>query len=160
MLKIIIVAVSKNNVIGNKGKLPWINSEEMAFFKSVTLNNAVVMGKNTFLSIGKPLVDRINIVLTNSLKLSEHEKIFIAKNIEESICIAQNFGVKKLFFIGGKAIYKSAMGFVDEMIISRINQEYSGDVYFPAIDESLWKKEQTEDKKSFKIETYRRKRQV
>lgn len=68
MEKILILALDKNNLLGNKNKLPWNYPNDLKFFKKQTTNHAVIMGKNTYLSIGKPLKDRLNIIVSNTFK--------------------------------------------------------------------------------------------
>ncbi len=155
---IIVAAISENNVIGNNGKLPWNIPEELAFFKELTSDNPIIMGKNTFLSIGKPLSNRINYVL------SRNKEPFVAYN---GYCLVNSFTYacqlinkdkfEQVFIIGGSEVFKEAILIADKLIISRINGNYKGDKYFPVIDENIWVEESVEKREKFNIEIYERK---
>ncbi|MFH0735032.1 MAG: dihydrofolate reductase [bacterium] len=155
---IIVAAVSENNIIGNKGKLPWNIPEELSFFKELTSDYPVIMGKNTFTSLEKPLANRNNYVLSRT------KEPFIAYN---GYCIVNSFTniyqlikkdkFSKVFIIGGCEVYKEAMEDADKLIISRIEGNYDGDKFFPLIDKNIWLIESVEKRAKFKIEIYERK---
>lgn len=143
----IIVAISKNNVIGNKGKIPWNYSEDMKYFKQITTQsqykNIIIMGNNTWKSIGKVLPNRINIVLT-------HTASGILERINENLYFSNNFNdlIKKvnnmyknynIFVIGGQIIYNLAIKheYCDKIYLTKINKKHEGDRYFPEIGENF-----------------------
>ena len=101
-----IVAIAKNFAIGKDGKLPWHYSADLKFFKQTTTGNAIVMGRKTFESIGKPLPNRLNIVLSRSSNIETCPNLIWLKNIEEVIALSQ-YLKGDLFIIGGAEIYKS-----------------------------------------------------
>jgi len=136
----IIAAMDKNNVIGNKGKIPWLGDirykEDLQRFKSLTIGHPVIMGRVTYESLKKPLVNRTNIIVSSTMKSSNG--IVIAKNIEEALDKARRVD-NQIYVIGGEKIYQATMGIADMMEITRINQEYEGDTFFPQFDETDWK---------------------
>lgn len=133
---IIIAAVSDNNVIGNKGELPWKIPEDMKLFKSLTYGNVVIMGRKTFESLGKkPLPGRTNIVVSNSLEKDFEYKV--TDSLEEAIKTAREEN-KDIFIIGGASIYKQALPLADMMCISHIKGNFVGDTFFPDFDLSEW----------------------
>lgn len=126
----IVVAMSSNCVIGKNGQLPWKIPEELQHFKNLTNGHVVIMGRKTYQSIGHPLPNRVNIVISTSLEPSTG--IIIVKNIEECIVKTLEFEDKKIFVIGGSEIYKE---FLDRNLITKIHLShikgfYEGDVFF------------------------------
>jgi len=154
--KIIISAVAKNGVIGrSNGKIPWHSKEEFQHFKNTTLGFPVIMGRVTFGTLGKPLKGRLNIVITRNNKLSydfTDLKIFNSLHSACSFCEKQNYD--KIFIIGGAKIYGQAIKIADEMIISEMDFETGGDVFFPEIDENVWKIKTREKKDGFEVLFY------
>ena len=106
-----ILAVSQNGVIGNDGKLPWKIPEDLKRFKKLTEGNVVIMGRKTYESIGKPLPNRINIVLSGSWKMSKDypDDILIASNLQEALEISSSFPGKEIFIIGGESVYRESL---------------------------------------------------
>jgi dihydrofolate reductase len=137
--KIIIAAVSKNNVIGNHGKTPWYSKEEITHFKKTTSGFPVIMGKKTWESIGKPLPDRTNIILTHNKDYKPgSENVVICDSVGCAIDFCNEKKFEKIFIIGGGQVFKAAINKADELIISEMNFEAEGDVYFPVIDKNIW----------------------
>lgn len=126
----LIVAIDDNYLIGDGDKLPWFISEELQHFKKLTENNIVVMGRKTFESIGKPLVNRINVVLTSKEIDSDIITVSTIKELHQKIRFYQDKFSKKIFVIGGLSVYIEFLPFVDEIHISKIKGEYKGDIYF------------------------------
>src|SRR5690606_16570325 len=122
---IIIAAVGKNGVIGNKGKLPWHIPEDLQHFKKVTSGHAIIMGRKTWDSIGKPLPNRRNIVISRdkNLVLDGAE---VYQSLEEAIYNAAKTD-KTPFVIGGSLIYELAMPFATKMIITEVDYDGEGD---------------------------------
>lgn len=134
----IIAAVDNNLLIGSKNDLPWGRIKaDMKHFRDITTGHTVVMGQRTFESIGKPLPNRRNIVLSydKSLQISGCE---IVHSIEEAQMITKNDN--EVFVIGGGSIYKAFMPFADRLYITFIEGVFSGDTYFPNIDIDVWRK--------------------
>ena len=159
MKKIIISAVAKNGVIGrSNGEMPWHSKEEFQHFKSTTLGFPIIMGRVTFDTLGKPLKGRLNIIITrnDNLKYDFADlKIFDSLDSAYSFCEKQNYD--KIFVIGGAKIYGQAMETADEMIISIMDFEAVGDVFFPRIDENIWEIKNREKREGFEVLFYVRK---
>ena len=157
MRKIIIAAVALNNVIGNKNKMPWNNRDEIKYFKETTINNAVLMGRNTFDSIGKPLTDRVNLVVSKKKYYDKvAEKLYYFTSIKDAYKFAENLNIDKLFIIGGSEIFSQTINNVDELLVSRIPLVAEGNKYFPSISNDVWKLTETQNFTSFSVERYLR----
>ncbi len=131
----IVVAVSANNVIGNKGAMPWHIPDELAYFRNLTINHTVIMGRVTYESIGCPLDKRDNVVISNSLKSIEGCLVF-----DDFYAALHDVGqsTKKIFVIGGGSLYNLSIMHAEKLYVSRINKKYSGDTFFPEIDPAVW----------------------
>jgi dihydrofolate reductase len=114
-----IVAVSRNLAIGKNGRLPWHFSEDLKHFKQTTTGNAILMGKKTFDSLGKPLQGRLNIVLSSSSALSTNENLIIISSVEQALCLS-NFLNCDLFVIGGAKTFEAFHNYIDRWIVTRI----------------------------------------
>ncbi len=134
----LIVAVSENNVIGNKNKIPWRIPADMKYFKSRTKGNVVVMGRKTFESLGKPLPDRVNIVITHQEDFHP-EGAFVVSTMEAALRKAKQFPGKEIFIIGGGEIYLQSLELADRIYLTRIHQHFEGDTFFPELPASKWK---------------------
>ena len=140
----LIVAVSKNGYIGKDGSLPWQISEDLKRFRKITSNSVVIMGRNTFLSIGKALPNRENIIVSATLK--SIEKCLIANTLDEAINISkEKFPEKDIFLIGGYAIYKAGETFADTLYLTKVDVEVKGDVSLPDFNWETWKEVERED---------------
>ena len=159
MKLIIIAAIAKNNVIGRlNGEMPWHVKEEFQHFKETTLGSAIIMGRKTFETLGKPLKGRENIIVTRNKNFEvEFEDVKIFHSLEESIRYCEFKNYENVFIIGGGNIYKQAIPVVDEMILSFMKFEAEGEVKFPEIQNHIWKKVSNEDRKQFEIIRYVRK---
>ncbi len=155
MKKIIIAAKSQNNVIGNKGKLPWHSKEELEHFKRITLGFPVVMGRKTWETIGKPLSGRLNIVITRNEDFSTtFNEVQIFYSLEEAFIFLNKSIYKKAYIIGGGEIFKNVINEADEMIISEMNFIAEGNVYFPEISKEKWALESNEKRADFIVHHY------
>lgn len=130
----IIVATDKNNLIGKDNDLPWRIPADLAYFKKITSGSTVVMGRKTYESIGKPLPNRRNIIL--SRKGFSAEGCDTLHSLEEVKAHVQDN--EELFIIGGAHIFKEALRFADFLYLTYIDEEFQGDTYFPSIDEKDW----------------------
>jgi len=157
MKKIIITALSLNNVIGNGNKTPWHNKEELKYFKETTLEAVVLMGRKTYQAIGKALPNRINLVVSKKINGNKNKKdLFDFQSIEDAVKYAETLEIEKLFIIGGSEIYLQTINEVDELLISRIPFDVEGDKYFPKIDSEIWKVKEIKKYESFTVEKYKR----
>ena len=133
----LIVAKAKNNAIGKNGKIPWNIPEELQYFKAKTINNVVIMGRKTYESIGHPLSQRINIVISNTKKYSG-ENLYIVSSLNDALELANRYD-KEVFIIGGERLYKETMDIVDRMYITEVFIDVKeADTFFPAIDNSKY----------------------
>ncbi|MEZ5345624.1 MAG: dihydrofolate reductase [Pyrinomonadaceae bacterium] len=126
-----IAAVAENLAIGKNGKLPWHYSADLKFFRKTTTGHAVLMGANTWRSIGKRLPNRLNIILSGSLEADDLPGVLIAKSKEEVTEISKYLGCD-LFVIGGSKTYESFADQIDKWIVTRIPLEVDdADVFMP-----------------------------
>lgn len=135
----LIVAYAKNRAIGLNGGMPWHIPGELRRFRELTTGNVVIMGRRTYESLGKPLPNRINIVLSSREDFSV-PGCLCARNLEEAIEMAKDTG-KDIYIGGGAVVYGQAIDLVDKMYISEIDAEFNADTFFPAFDENLFIKE-------------------
>lgn len=129
-----IAAVAGNGVIGKDNRLPWNLPADMAYFKKVTLGHAVVMGRKTFESIGRPLPGRRNIILTGNRNYHP-ENCIIMHSVEEVLEYSRD---RDIFIIGGAKAYKSFMNHARMLYITLIDRDFEGDAFFPEIDKNNW----------------------
>ncbi len=139
----IIVAIAKNNAIGKDNKLIWHLPEDLKRFKELTTGKTIIMGRKTFESLGRVLPNRKHIVITRNKDLKiENEMVECITDTKE---LEQYINSKEeLFVIGGATIYKMLMPYTKKMYITKIDDEFEADTYFPVIDEKEWKVENRE----------------
>ncbi|MCM8532937.1 MAG: dihydrofolate reductase [Lentisphaeraceae bacterium] len=143
----IIAAMDRNRLIGVDNSLPWRLSADLQNFKKLTTGNAIIMGRKTWDSLGKwkPLPNRHNIVITRNKDFSD-EGCTVVNSLEEGIAKAGN---DTAFIIGGGQIYTLALELADEMILTEVETEATGDAWFPQFDSSKW---ELTSKESFKAD--------
>ena len=131
----IIVAAATNNVIGRDGELPWRLPEDLKRFKQLTGGKPVIMGRLTYESIGKPLPNRKNIVLStrDGLNIDGCE---VVDTLEAAIRLAD--GAEEVMVIGGGAVYAQMLPIADRIYMTRINVTVDGDTFFPEIVGNEW----------------------
>ncbi len=130
----IIAAVATNNVIGRDNKLPWHMPADLKQLKKTTMGHHVLMGRKTFMEIGKPLPGRVNVVITHNPDFAA-EGIAIARSIDEAISKAETAGDDEIFVLGGAEIFRQSIHRADRMYITRIHAEPEGDTFFPEFDD-------------------------
>lgn len=132
-----IVATDHRGLIGNKGELPWGRlPTDLKFFREKTEGHIVVMGRKTFESIGRPLPNRENIVLTrNPIAFGDRTDITVLPDIEAVMTYTRG---KEIFIIGGGEIYKAFLPLTQVLYRTTVNGIFKGDTYFPELDEGLW----------------------
>ena len=126
----IIVAIARNYTIGSANSMPWHLPEDFRHFKQVTMGKAVIMGRKTYESIGRPLPGRRNIVITRNTDL-RIEGCEMATSLDEAIALCDT--TEENFIIGGGEIYRQAMPIADKLYITHIDAEFEGDTRFPNI---------------------------
>lgn len=157
-----IVAAAKNNVIGTENTLPWDIPEDMKFFRDTTKGKAIIMGRKTFESVGHPLPKRLNVVVTRQ-KDYEAKGGHVFSSIEDAIAFCKKhtdeYG-EEIFIIGGGEIYKQSLPLVDTIYLTRIHQDFDGQVTYPEVPmdqfEEVERKDRTEPV-AFSFLTFKRK---
>jgi dihydrofolate reductase len=137
MLVSVIVATAKNNVIGKDNQIPWYLPADLAYFKRTTLDHHIIMGRNCFRSIGRPLPKRTNIVVTRD-PFFRADGVLVAHSVEEALGMAFDNGEHEAFIIGGGAIYRETQDLWDKIYLTEVDLEVEGDVFFPEINPSEW----------------------
>ncbi len=131
----IIVAVAENGVIGDRNTLLWHISEDLKHFKRTTTGHPVVMGRKTFESLGRPLPNRTNVVITRqALDLPGCTTVH---SLEEALALFP--AEEEVFVIGGAQIYAAALPVADRLYLTRVEHPYEGDTHFPEWDEAAWR---------------------
>ena len=130
MLISIIAAVAENNAIGKDNRLLWHIPEDLKHFKQFTTGHAVIMGRKTFDSIGKPLPNRQNIVLTRNTRLSANPNVEVASSMHEALQAVRG---EEVFIIGGESVYRAAMPLAQRLYITRVYADFEADTFFPNI---------------------------
>ena len=154
----LIVARSKNNVIGKEGKIPWRIKGEQKQFKELTTGNCVIMGRKSYEEIGHPLPNRLNIIVSKTADF-QGENLLTARSLKEAIALA---GDRDIYISGGYGLFREAIPLVDKMYITEVDLEVEGgDTFFPDFDPDEFEKEVGEtggEEISFTRVTYTRKR--
>lgn len=164
MIVSIIVAKATNNAIGLKGDLPWRLPADLKHFKKTTAGHHVIMGRKTFETLQKPLPGRTHLVITSNRNYSVPEGHKVVHSLEEAIAIGKEKELEKIFILGGAEIYKLALPYCHEMIITEIDAYPEADTYFPDFEKGDWvicdKSNHPKDENNpfnFAFVTYRRK---
>lgn len=129
----IIVAHTRDFVIGKDGGMPWHLPKDLAFFKKTTVGSTVIMGRKTFESIGRALPNRKNIVITSNDSFVVPDGVIKCSSLEDAIKMVGN---DNAFILGGGTIYQHAIKFVDRLYITYVDANIEGDTYFPKYDEN------------------------
>ena len=157
MKTIIIVATSRNNVIGRDGEIPWRFPADLRHFIRTTMGHPVVAGRRTFESFKRrPLPGRKNIVLSRNPDYQAPEGVFVARSLAQARKFCEDAFDEKMFILGGAEIYRLALPQTDEMIITRIPEEVEGDTTFPAWDPLEWEIVDSRAEDGLTFATYRR----
>lgn len=135
----LIAAIGKNNELGYKNKLIWDLPNDLKFFRRVTIDKTVVMGLNTFNSIGCALPKRKNIVLTDDLNKVKNEDVIVYDDIKKLI-ETELKNEDEVFIIGGQSLYNYFISFADRLYLTLIDDTSIADVYFPSFDETKYKR--------------------
>ncbi|MEI6376158.1 MAG: dihydrofolate reductase [bacterium] len=124
-----IVAMAENRVIGNAGTIPWHLPEDFKFFKATTMGHAILMGRKTYESIGKPLPGRENIVLSRTMP--ETSGVTVIRSLDELKELENKLDGRDLFVIGGEEIYRLLLPRVQELYVTKVPRSIDGDTRFP-----------------------------
>lgn len=144
MLISAIAAVAKNNVIGKDNQIPWYLPADLAWFKRCTLGHCVLMGRNSFRSIGRPLPKRTNIVITRDPFFTA-DGVWVAHSLEEALGMALDQGETEAFIIGGGLIYQESADLWDKIYLTEVDAHPEGDAFFPVLDPAVWQESWREE---------------
>jgi len=134
----IVVAMGEKNEIGFENQLLWHLPKDLKHFKDITSGHPIIMGRKTYESIGKPLPNRTNIVVSRKKDWFE-EGILIVGSIKEALKFAKKID-EEVFVIGGGNIYEQTMDVVDKLEVTLVKADLQADTFFPKIDPKIWKK--------------------
>lgn len=138
----IISAKSCNNIIGNDNALPWYLPSDLKHFKTLTQGSVVIMGRKTYESIGKPLPNRLNVVISSQNNFNAPEGVIVSSGPNEAIktsrLLCLEHKIENIWIIGGAGIYQQFIKRADRMILTTINKECIGDTFFPTFKPELW----------------------
>lgn len=178
-----ICAVAENNAIGMKGKLPWNIPEDLKFFQQKTKGKALIMGRKTFESLGKPLPHRLNVIITRQKKSGFSElhtennqmtdgddpllmkklpSLIVCSSLKSAMSFCEKPEVLKkygheIFIIGGGEIYKQSLPLVKRIYLTRIHRAYPGDAFYPEVSKKKFREVKRQDRKgnpSYSFLTY------
>ncbi len=139
----LVVAAAEKRVIGIDGDLAWRISDDLKWFKSVTLGKPIIMGRVTYDSIGRPLPGRDNIVVSRS-DVSVHPEVIMAQDLTSAINSAKNCAqsrrLTEICLIGGQSLYEQSIAIADRIYYTQVRAEVEGDAYFPPLLQDKWRK--------------------
>lgn len=141
----IIAALAENNALGKDNKLIWHIPADLKRFKKVTAGHHVIMGRKTFESLGKPLPNRINIIITRNNNYNPKGCI-VVNSLQEAIEATKED--ENPFILGGAEIYKQAIEIADKLDLTFVHHQFEADAFFPEIDKTIWKEMSREDFKA------------
>jgi dihydrofolate reductase len=132
-----IVATAHKGVIGKDNEIPWYLPADFAYFKKITLNHHIIMGRNCYESIGRPLPKRTNIVVTRNPFFIVSGCV-VVHSVEEGLRLAESNGEEEVFIIGGGEIYRQTMHLLDRLYLTEVDLDTEGSVFFPEINPVEW----------------------
>lgn len=143
----IIVACSRNGVIGDNGRMPWHLPDDFAYFKQMTKNKPVIMGRKTWESLPvRPLVGRKNLILTKNYGYKA-SGAFVYTNLDVCLAaasaMAEESGASEIMVMGGAQVYAEVLPFADKIYLTKVDADLEGDTYFPKIHQSEWQSKTT-----------------
>lgn len=133
-----VVAVANNNVIGRNNDIPWYLPADLKYFKKITLGHHIIMGRNCYQSIGRPLPKRTNVIITRDPYFIA-SNCLIAHSINEALEVAHDNGETDAMIIGGGTIYKQTQDLWDTLYLTQVDLNVDGDVFFPELNMDEWK---------------------
>ena len=163
---VLIAAIAENGVIGRDNGLPWRLKSDMLHFRAFTMGKPVVMGRKTYLSIGKPLKGRTTVVVSRDPAFTA-PGVVVAPNLDAALASARGDALRRnadaIIIAGGAEKYAQALPLADQLAITHVHKQVDGDAHFPAIDPQLWHESArdeheatAEDEAAFAFVTYRR----
>ncbi|MFD0748556.1 dihydrofolate reductase [Mucilaginibacter calamicampi] len=137
----IVVAIAQNHAIGKDNQLLWYLPNDLKHFKTITSGHTIIMGRKTYDSVGKPLPNRRNIVITRQqMDIAGCE---VVNSLEDALALCKT--EEEVFIVGGAEIYRQAMAVTNKIYLTIIHQNFDGDTYFPDIEENTWIEIERED---------------
>ncbi len=145
----LIAAIAENGCIGVDNKLPWYLPEDLKYFKAVTSGKPIIMGRTTFDSLGRPLPNRTNIVITRNPDFTAADGVRVVHSLDEAIAVAEAVahinGNDEIVVIGGAQIYGQALPRADRLYLTEVKKEVAGDAFFPAWNKAEWQEVARQD---------------
>lgn len=158
MTTILIVAMTRDGLIGKDGHLPWHEPEDLKHFKRTTTGHAIIMGRRTWESIGRPLPDRRSIVVSRT-KGYAAAGADVVNSVDAALDLCRGRNEEKAFIIGGAQLYRDSFHVVDEMMVTWIERTgLIGDTYFPTWNPAEWNCTEEANQPPLRFATYRRKK--
>lgn len=144
----LIAALAQNRVVGINNQLPWHLPEDLKYFRRTTTGKTVIMGRKTYESIGRPLPNRSNIVVSANPEC-KIEHVQVVNSLQAALQLAENIslinGVDEIMVIGGATLYAAALPMADRLYLTHVHADVEGDAYFPEVDFSAWREVARED---------------
>ena len=141
MIVTIVVAIAENHAIGKDNKLLWHLPKDLKHFKEITSGGTVIMGRKTYDSVGKPLPNRRNIIITRQqIEIAGCE---VVNSLQAALDLCRDH--KEVFIVGGAEIYKQAMPLTDRIYLTIVHENFEADTYFPEISKDIWKETERTD---------------
>jgi len=132
-----IVAMSENHVIGDDNQLPWHLPADLKHFKTITSGHPILMGRKTYESIGRPLPNRTNIIITRNASY-EAPGCIVVQSINEAVESAASLGSNEIFIIGGAEVYKQLLPNIERIYLTIVHDVFDGDAFFPEFNANDW----------------------
>lgn len=130
MILSLIVAATENGVIGKGGKMPWRLPAESAYFRQTTLHHPVITGRKNYEAMGRPLPDRLNVVITHQSDYKVPAGVITVHSLDEALKLPQVKDEKEVFIIGGAQIYNEAISLADKLYLTTVHANIDGDTFF------------------------------
>ncbi|NCX96546.1 MAG: dihydrofolate reductase [Chitinophagia bacterium] len=141
MLISCIVASSEDNAIGKGGGMPWHLPADLRYFRQITMGKPVIMGRNTFYSLKKPLKGRLNVIISSTLSAPPAEGVLLFASLQDALRqLADTGNYEEVMIIGGGQLYRAAMPYITQIYLTRVHSRFpDADVFFPEIDSKRFK---------------------
>ena len=161
-----LVAISNNNVIGVDNNLPWNLKSDLAHFKEYTLHKSIIMGRKTYESIGRPLPNRTNVVISRTLK--DIPGAYVFSDLDSAIKFVEDKNIEdgvdnEIVIIGGGYLFRETIELFNKLVLTRVDCEINGDIFYPDIDIGNWElvkshafNKDDENDFNYKIEEYKK----
>jgi len=134
----LIVAAAENGTIGKDGKMPWRLPAESAYFRQTTRGHPVITGRRNYQAMGRPLPDRLNVVITRQTDIKVPPEVKVVHSLEAALRLPEVAAAAEVFVIGGQQIYEQAMPIADKLYLTIVHAEIAGDTFFK-YDPSVWR---------------------